>query len=186
MAGRRIQYIDEQFKFVDRIETDPLTKDVTAYYNDGTQTTLGVLKSIGDIYVKNEGDLSQPKYLTVQYNNQQMDGSYEEDHINQHPLNDVACIQQYGDNIILLYSDPVVRQSLYRVGTDYAIAKNVYTVPGYDTSTADDDGNGNLYWINLGSIYHSNHVFGSFDSLAQLRQEYPYGFDKNTSGQDVP
>lgn len=186
MAGRRIQYIDEQFKFVDRIETDPLTKDVTAYYNDGTQTTLGVLKSIGDIYVKNEGDLSQPKYLTVQYNNQQMDGSYEEDHINQHPLNDVACIQQYGDNIILLYSDPAVRQSLYRAGTDYAIAKNVYTVPGYDTSTADDDGNGNLYWINLGSIYHSNHVFGSFDSLAQLQQEYPYGFDKNTSGQDVP
>ena len=186
-AGRRIQYIDEQFKFLNSVELDPLTKQVIVSYNDGTRTILDVLKSIEDVRLENEGDLSQPKYFTVQYNNQRADGSYEEDYINQHPLNDVACIQQYGDNIILLYSDPEVRKSLYKSGRDYAIAKGAYTVPGYDTSTANDDGNGNLYWINLGSIYHSNHVFGNFDSLDQLRQEYRYGFDKDPqTGQDIP
>lgn len=184
-AGHRVQFIDEQFKFLDRIETDPDTKDVIAYYNDGTSIYLGVLRAIQNVYIDNEGDLGSAKYFVVQYNNQLPDGTYQADYINQNPLNQVACIQQYGDNIILLYSDPQVRQSLYRAGVDYAIPNTTYTIPNYQIGSGNDDGNGNLYWINLGSIYHSNHVFGNFDSLAQLKQEYPYGLDKDTNGQIV-
>ena len=183
--GHRIQFIDEQFKFLDRIETILETKDVIAYYNDGTTSNLGKLRAIQDVYVTNEDDLGKPKYWAVQYNNQLSDGTYQTDYINQHPLNQVACIQQYGDNIILLYSDPNVRQSLYRAGIDYAIP-NTYAVPNYQLGSGDDDHNGNLYWINLGSIYHSNHVFGNFDSLDQLQHEYPFGFDKDSTGQLVP
>lgn len=184
-SGRRIQYIDEQFKFLDRVETDPLTKVVTAYYNDGTQTTLGDLRSIGRVFVENEGDLGKATYLAVEYNNQLPDGTYDTDRFNENPLNEIAAMQQYGDNIIILYSDPATRQRLYRPGTDYAIANTIYDIPNYDKTTGDDDGNGNLYWINLGSIYKSNHIFSKFDSLAQLRQLYPYGFDRDTSGATV-
>lgn len=182
LSGRRIQYIDEQFKFVDRIETDPITKEVTAYYNDGTETILGVLRSIGKVYIQNEGKIEEPKYLAVQFDNRLPDGSYDTDRFNDVPLNTIACFQQYGDNMIVLYSDPDARKELYQAGIDYALSNNAYTVPGYDTSLGDDDGNGNLYWINLGAIYQSNHIFGQFDSLEQLKAEYPYGFDKDTSG----
>lgn len=189
-SGRRIQFIDEQFKFLERIETDSDTKDVIAYYNDGTSNSLGVLKAIQDIKIKNEGDLGQSKYLTVQYNNliyddQHPDGRFEEDEINQHPLNQVACIRQYGDNIILLYSDPNVRKTLYRAGIDYAIP-NTYVVPNYQLGSGDDDNNGNLYWINLGSIYHSNHVFGKYTDLDDLKNDYPYGLEKDEYGQIIP
>ena len=184
-SGRRIQYIDQEFRFLNRIQTNSRTKEVIAYYNDGTSNILGILKSIADLYVTNEGNLGQPKYWTVQYNNQLPEGQYESDHINQNPLNQIACVQQYGDNIIILYSDPQVRQDLYRVGIDYALPNDLYPIPYYDRTTGNDDGNDNLYWINLGSIYHSNHVFGSFSSLQELETEYPYGFEKDSSGQVV-
>lgn len=185
-TGRRVQFIDEQFKFVDSIRTDENTKRVTAYYNDGTSTYLGTLKAIDNISVENEGDLGQAKYWKVQYNNQLPDGTYETEYIDQNPLNEIACIQQYGDNIILLYSDPTVRQDLYVQGRDYAIPNTTYNIPNYDNFTGNDDGNGNLYWINLGSIYHSNHIFGKFSSKAQLESQYQYGFDKDNQGQLVP
>ena len=182
ISGRRIQYIDEQFKFLERVETDPLTKVVIAYYNDGTQTTLGDLRSINRVFVQNEGDLSKPSYLAVEYNNQLPDGTYQTDRFNENPLNQIAAIEQYGDNIIVLYSDPGVRQNLYNAETDYAIDKNIYDIPYYDTANGNDDGNGNLYWINLGSIYKSNHIFSNFDSLNQLTSLYPYGFDRDQEG----
>lgn len=185
LSGRRIQYIDEQFKFLERVETDPLTKVVIAYYNDGTQTTLGDLRSIGRVFTQNEGDLGKATYFAVEYNNQLPDGTYQTERFGENPLNEVAAIQQYGDNIIVLYSDPATRQRLYRPGTDYAIVNTAYDIPNYDKTTGDDDGNGNLYWINLGAIYKSNHIFSSFSSLSQLQQQYPYGFDKDTSGNPV-
>lgn len=184
-VGRRVQFIDEQFKFLDRIDINEYTKEVTAYYNDGTASDLGVLKAIKDVYVENEGDLNEPKYWAVQYNNLS-NGDYQTDRINQHPLNEIASIQQYGDNIIVLYSDQSVRRDLFTNGVDYALPNDLYRIPNYDNLTGDDDNNGNLYWINLGSIYHSNHIIGNFSSQADLKATYPFGLERDSNGQLVP
>lgn len=145
-TGRRVQFIDEEFKFLD------------------------------NIHIQNQHSLGQPTYFVAEYN----------DHnttvFDEAPINEIASIQQYGDNIIILYSDPNVRRDLYQATVDYALPRDAYTVRNYNVETGNDDGNGNLYWINLGSIYKSNHIFTKFNSLAQLESEYPYGFDKNTDG----
>lgn len=182
--GRRIQFIDEPFKFIDRIVRNQAS-EVIVYYNDNTYTSLGIVKGINRIYLENEGVLNQPKSFVVEYD-RFVEGKYQTAHISDEPINEIACIQQYGDNIIVLYSDPTVRANLYREGIDYAIPNTVYEIPNYENTTGDDDGQGNLYWINLGSAYRGNHVFGSFNSLAELKAEYPYGLEKNTSGEDVP
>ena len=183
--GRDIQWIDEQFKFVDRIECDPDTKIATAYYNDGTSTELALMRTIESVEITNEGRLDSNKYLKVNYNNK-VNGVKQSDTFNKLPLNDIASIQLYGDNIIVLYSDPDVRKKLYKAGSDYALKNTLYDIPEYTNTTGNDDGEGNLYWINLGAAYQSNHVFSSFDSLKQLQIEYPYGFDKDTTGKEVP
>ena len=183
--GRRIQFIDEPFKFVDRIERDPQTREVIVYYNDSTFTSLDVLKGINSIYLENEGSLDQPKYFTVEYDTF-IDGEFQREHVSDGPINEIACIQQYGDNIIVLYSDPTVRQNLYRSGVDYAIPNIVFDIPTYDKTTGDDDGNGNLYWINLGSAYRGNHIIGDFSSLTDLQNTYPFGLEKDQYGQIVP
>ena len=170
------------FKVVDRIETDENTKIATIYYNDGTSSVLGSLKNIDRIYLENEGNLGKNKYFTAEYNTKDVDGNAETKRLSTNPLSSIVSIQQYGDNIIVLYSDPDVRKKLYKADSDYAIANTAFTIPEYTNTTGDDDGKGNLYWINLGSIYKSNHVFGNFSSLDELKAEYPYGLEKDKNG----
>lgn len=126
---------------------------------------------VDEIYINDKTDLSKSKYFNIRYNDGQVDQLSQ-------PLNEIASIQQYGDSVIVLYSDPAVRKELFDATRDYTIGKNIYKIPGFDTLTADDDGNGNLYWINLASLYHTEHIFGKFDSLEQLQEEYPYGFGR--------
>lgn len=223
--GRKIQYIDQEFKFVDKITINEKTREVTVryndgtsnslgilrgidkiginentrevtvYYNDSTTSSLGVLKSISSIDETNEGDISTAKYLTATYNTKtQVNGSWVNDtaRITKNALNEIVCIKQRGDDLIVLYSDPTVRKTLYNAATDYALSKETYTtntaktkIFNYDVSKGSDDGKGNLYWINLGATYRGNHVFGGFSSLATLKAEYPYGFGKDTSGNVV-
>lgn len=170
------------FKTVDSITTDQNTKEVTVHYNDGTTDDLGSLKTISKIYLENEGDLSKNKRFKADYNTKDTDGNTESAYLQNNPINGIVSMQQYGDNLIVLYSDPDARKSLYKAGTDYAIDKTAYTIPGYTDTTGDDDGNGHLYWINLGSIYKSNHVFSNFASVTELESDYPYGLEKDKGG----
>lgn len=209
--GHNVLFIDEQFKFVDKletdenqdviayyndgtssklghfktidkIETDENTRIATVYYNDGTSSVLGSLKNIDKVYLENEGDLGKGKYFIAEYNTKDADGKAETKRLSENPISSIVSLQQYGDNLIVLYSDPDVRKSLYKAGSDYAIANTTYTIPEYINTSGDDDGKGNLYWINLGSIYKSNHVFSNFTSLDQLKEEYPYGLEKDKDG----
>ena len=151
--GRNVLFIDEQFKFVDNIN------------------------------VQNEDKIDQVSKYIVTYNNGQTDELGE--------VNELVCLQQYGDNIIAFYKNPQKRQQIYRSSVDYALSRSYfidinfesrygYTIP--TDNDLSDDGQGNYYWINLGSIYKSNHIFGKFNSLSQLENEYPYGFDRNLDG----
>lgn len=84
------------------------------------------------------------------------------------PINEIVDVKNIGDNLIVLWSDPAYRENLTRyIEKPYPI-----------------DGEGQLYkWEVLGPIYYGEHIFGHYNTLEELREEYPIGFtDESKKG----
>lgn len=183
--GHNVWWLGPRVKFLNQVRIDENTKQLYIDYSDGTTIGLNAqLRTIKGVDLTNEGNLNGKHYLRVTYDNK-INGQFETETFDKQPLNNIASIQHYGDNIVVLYSDPDVRKKLYNQGRDYAIPNKTFDIPEYTNTTGNDDGKGNLYWINLGPLYQGNHIFTTFKSVDELKAQYPYGFDKDKSGNDV-
>lgn len=112
------------------------------------------LRTVNKIWIENEGDIDSTKKFKVNYNigkNKVGQDAY----ISETPLNDLLALDISGDALIALYSDPTYRNSL---PTDRSVVK---------------DGE---KWEVLGAVNSGNHIFGQFDSLDDLRSQFPRGF----------
>ena len=139
------------------------------------------LRSIEEVGITGDKTLDETKQFYVKYD--VADTTTGEDtYIVSEVLNDVVDIKLYGDNIVVLYSDPAKRRALPQ-DKRYEIP---YTGTDWTYEDGDVAGTRKLYWHNLGPVLVGQHVFGNFDSYEQLEEEYPYGFDKDEHGEPVP
>lgn len=199
------------FKNIDYIFTDRDNKVYVVYSDDRNNpeylTTLNDIESIeykedeGKLYIELTNgskynfdiasvdsivlpnDITKSQNLIVNYKKKQEEGS--EEPVSQiiGNLNTVKAIDKIGDNLIVLYSDPEIRNRL-AVGNenvDYYIRP--YT--DYDGNTYD------VQWINLGPIGSSFHVYGNFsgtgyetpeNAINTLNNQYPNGLSGGQTG----
>ena len=95
-------------------------------------------------------------------------------------LNELVTMKLYSDNLIVLYSDPTYRQTVRMHGNYIEMP---YEGNEWEVGTGDVPGNPpKYYWENLGPILNGEHIFGKFSTLAELKAEYPNGFDSNEAG----
>lgn len=191
--GKKIQYIDEQIKFIDRLDVDPNTQEIIVVYSDETTQSLGTHREIKKIELKNNNYLGDTQQFIAEYNTHLQNPNTDINDVDElsDSINTIVAIRQYGDNVIVLYSDPTFRKNLdskVRVPLYYEYDENSrrfyisncsYSL--YDKNNilynGDDPSITNvLYWYNIGTIYKSNHIYGNFDSLQQLKTEFPNGF----------
>lgn len=209
--GHQRQYLDKAIQFITEFRVDPNTQEVYAVYNTTKEDQkLGNLKAITKVYwnddfnlvieyntkkddqletsvlrdfrmkyvdqmfIENEKDLSQEKRWVADYvvgRDATADDGYRHDkkYISSR-LNDIVDVQLYGDNLIVLWSDPTKRNNL-KEGHYYDVVW---------------DGDGKEYrWENLGPILASEHIYGNFTSLDDLKTQYPYGLDRDLNGNQL-
>lgn len=115
-------------------------------YKDST-ITLFEIKRIDNINFKNTR-LDQAQNFEVQYK-----GYSNSEIINDSPINTVAAIGRKGDNILVLYSDPTVRQN---IDAAHKIIIPSWTDPNTGIEYT------NLEWYNFGQLGAQYHVQGEY------------------------
>lgn len=208
--GHNIEYIDNAMvKWVTNVVTDSNTGNIVCYYNDGTSNSLGILRSIRQVFfdenynlviewstmtngvaydrttlnnytnktihkvwLNNDGNIDASQTWMADYViGQEIDknGNKISDKIStgvdiSDPIDYIAGIKLYGDNLVILHADPAIREAL----------TNYYMLPC-------DDGNIRR-WENLGPIFgDSPHIMGNFDSYDDLKEQYPNGFGSDST-----
>lgn len=126
------------------------TDGIVFTYLDGSKVSYP-LKQIEKITYSNN-DITQSQDIIVHYK----DGQFQD--VTQQPINLVAAVDRLGDNLIVLYSDPNVRNSIPQ---DKQIIKN-WTDP-VSSKTYED-----LIWYNFGPLGAQYHVQGEY-TLADLK-----------------
>lgn len=149
------------------------------------------LQIIDEIGVTNDKDLAGNKQFYFKYDVKSDDAPGEDDdpetHIISQVKDDIVAIKLYGDNIVVLYSDPTHRQEIFGRGEGHYFAlpfDGDYTAPGWIASAGDVPNTNLFYWENLNSVIKGQHIFGNFESLAQLKEEYPNGFGIGPGGEE--
>ena len=163
--------------------------------NPGTKdtTNLGLqLKVISKIGIENERKLNGVKNFYYQYDVGDKNGA---DHGKHYPntakidlsdsINEIADIKLYGDNIVVLYSDPTIR---HNIPSNKLIKMPYDGVTGWDGSVPDETDTSTspatklFYWQNLGPILNGEHIFGHYTRIEDLQERYPNGFTGNYAG----
>lgn len=131
-------------------QTAPQDSTLKIRYKDGTPPTQFEIKRINKI-IYNNNNIEEPQNITVEY----LGG--ESKNINQEPVNLVTAVDRQGDNLIILYTDPNIRNS---IPFDKQVIKN-WTDPisGHEYQ--------NLIWYNfgpLGAQYHTQGMY-TYDDL---------------------
>ena len=120
-------------------------------YKDGTYDTFEVKRI--DKIVYNNGNINTSQHIKVQYlGGQQVN-------VTDVPVNMVRAIGRKGDNILVLYSDPQIRNQIPQ-------DKQVIIPSWTDPSTGDIYNN--LIWYNFGPLGAQYHIQGEY-SLADLK-----------------
>ena len=147
-----------------------------------TKTIEYQLKIIDEFGITNDKKLDGTKQFYFKYDRPDPGESEPQPQIFTEVLNDIVDIKLYGDNIIVLYSDPAKRRAL-PADKRYSLP---YTGSDWTYEDGDETGTRLLYWHNLGPVLVGQHVFGHFPDYATLVAQYPYGFEKDQQGQPVP
>ena len=131
------------------------------------------MKYIDKLYINDEDDLSKEKKWNADFivgkDAAAADGYKHQIKEVSTNINEIKDIKLYGDNLVVLWSDPTKRNNLAQ-GTYYQ-------------STWDD---GKVYrWENLGPILAGTHIYGDYASLDQLKADCPYGLDRDKDGNVV-
>ena len=133
--------------------------------------------------VQLEKSLTAPQNLIVKYKQTDNQGNQRIQSIGN--LNTVKAIDRVGDNLVILYSDPQVRDRL-TIGRTPQV--DFYYLP-----YTDQDGTyySSLKWINLGPVGGSFHVYGNFsgtgyetpeNAIDTLNDQYPNGLSGDQAG----
>ena len=127
---------------------------LTIEYQTGLTETFQV-KQINRVFLENENNIQLSQRWVIDYKG--IDPEYISD-----SLNSVLAIDRQGDNVIILYSDPVYRQQIANNG--------IVDVDYYLKDYTDKKGHiyRNLIWKNLGPLGAQYHVQGEY-TLADLR-----------------
>lgn len=140
---------DEQEKLVfDSYDQD---SNLKIRYKDGNYNTFEV-KRINRI-VYNNSNLNASQHIRVQYLGGQ------QTNVTEVPVNMVSAIGRQGDNILVLYSDPGVRE---QIPQDKQIIVPSWTDPSTGTSY------NNLVWYNFGPLGAQYHIQGEYN-IADLK-----------------
>lgn len=140
---------DEQGKLVfDSYDQD---SNLKIRYKDGNYNTFEV-KRINRI-VYNNSNLNASQHIRVQYLGGQ------QTNVTEVPVNMVSAIGRQGDNILVLYSDPGVRE---QIPQDKQIVVPSWTDPSTGTSY------NNLVWYNFGPLGAQYHIQGEYN-IADLK-----------------
>ena len=173
------------------VRFDTTTGIVTVNILTGNATSsidLAPIKYVSKLEKDNDLQLDGEKRYRAYYNT----GDEQEDA--QHRIlpvsdkvNEVVTMRLYGDNLIVLYSDPSYRYNEVYEGGQGSYVLLPYEEDTWTVGTGDVAGDPpKYYWKNLGPIFGGEHVFGRYATLAALQAAYPYGFDRDQSGQLVP
>ena len=169
---------------VQRIDWNYRTGDLTFLIRKGETTVerpIGHFEYIEQVKKDKDRELDETKRFRTYFNVYAEEGSTERKQgPPSDPVNELVTMQLYSDNLVVLYSDPEYRQSIYEAG-NYVLLP--YEGNEWTVNTGDVPGNPpKYYWENLGPILNGEHVFGKFATLEELKQEYPNGFDGNEAG----
>lgn len=116
-------------------------------YSNGSQVDFE-LKSVDSIELINQDDITKTQQFVVKYKGLQTESV-------SNALNSVLSVSRYGDNVIVLYSDPDYRDKIQQEGiqdVDY------YLLPYQDEYNSYNS----LVWVNLGPIGAQYHVQGQY------------------------
>ena len=146
----------QQFSIVQDFTASYKDSDSTftvSYWKGGIKTTNKYfIKAIKSIQLTNANEPEQQKFVaTYNYKNSNNQAATITQNVSG-LLNSILAFDRYGDNIILLYSDPTVREN---IPSDKVIIRDwVNPVSGIAYS--------NLRWYNLGPLGAQYHVQGEF------------------------
>lgn len=125
-----------------------------SYTNSDENPYIAQVKQIDNIIFENEDNINQQQRFKVNYKgieSQYISGS----------MNSVLSVARYGDNVIVLYSDPIYRNNLRNNGVEN---QDYYLLPYED----EHQSYSSLVWQNLGPLGAQYHVQGEY-TIADLR-----------------
>lgn len=141
-------------------------------YTNGT-TRFFELKQIDSITFQNQDNITQQQKFVIQYkDNTSQDVSS--------AINVILAVDRVGDNIVILYSDPVYRVSLQNSGVQ---GVDYYLKSWTDTTVTPNKTYNNLVWKNLGPLGAQYHVMGEY-TYNDLKTTLINGFGAVTGLED--